>query len=54
MHPQLPFLGYGNPVDNDAIFRADAAGAGKVNLTKIAWMMPRVLPSDNALSLIHI
>ena len=34
--------------DNDAIFRADAADAGKVNLTKIAWMMPRVLPSDNA------
>ena len=34
--------------DNDAIFRADGVDAGKVNLTKIAWMMPRVLPSDNA------
>ena len=34
--------------DNDSIMRATAAGAGKVNLTKVAWMMPRVLPSDNA------
>ena len=34
--------------DNDAIIRNTAAGAGKVNLTKVAWMMPRVLPSDDA------
>ena len=34
--------------DNDAILRAANVDAGKVNLTKVAWMMPRVLPSDNA------
>ena len=34
--------------DNDAIIRATSVGAGKVNLTKVAWMMPRVLPSDTA------
>ena len=34
--------------DNDAILRGTDVAAGKVNLTKIAWMMPRVLPSDNA------
>ena len=32
--------------DNDAIFRADAVDAGKVKLTKISWMMPRILPND--------
>jgi len=32
--------------DNDAIFRAEAAGAGKVQLTKISWMMPKVQPND--------
>ena len=32
--------------DNDAIFRAGTVDAGKVNLTKIAWVMPRVIPSD--------
>lgn len=32
--------------DNDAIFRSTSANAGKVNLTKIAWLMPRVIPSD--------
>ena len=34
--------------DNDAIVRTTGAGAGKVNLTKVSWMMPRVLPSDKA------
>ena len=34
--------------DNDAILRAAGVTAGKVNLTKVAWMMPRVLPSDTA------
>ncbi len=34
--------------DNDAIIRATVAGAAKVNLTKVAWMMPRVLPSETA------
>ena len=34
--------------DNDAIIRTSTAAAGKVNLTKVAWMMPRVLPSDTA------
>ena len=33
--------------DNDAIIRGSAVAAGKVNLTKVAWMMPRVLPSDS-------
>lgn len=32
--------------DNDAIFKADAAGAGKINLTKLSWFMPTVVPSD--------
>ena len=32
--------------DNDAIFRAAAAAAGKVKLSKISWMMPKVQPSD--------
>ena len=34
--------------DNDAILRATGVKAGKVNLTKVAWLMPRVLPSDSA------
>ena len=34
--------------DNDAIIRGTTVAAGKVNLTKVAWMMPRVLPSDSA------
>ena len=33
--------------DNDAIIRDSAVSAGKVNLTKVAWMMPRVLPNDS-------
>jgi hypothetical protein len=33
--------------DNDAIIRAIGVKAAKVNLTKIAWLMPRVLPSDS-------
>ena len=32
--------------NHDAIFRTNAAGAGKVVLTKVAWVMPRVLPND--------
>ena len=32
--------------DNDAIFRAADADAGKVKLSKISWMMPKVQPSD--------
>jgi len=32
--------------DDVAIFRATAAGAGKVNLEKISLFMPHVLPSD--------
>ena len=34
--------------DADAIFRGAAADAGKVKLSKISWMMPRVLPNDEA------
>ena len=32
--------------DNDAIFRAAAADAGKVVLSKLSWYMPHVLPND--------
>lgn len=32
--------------DDDAIFRATAAGAGKVNVDKISLFMPHVIPSD--------
>src|SRR5688572_15465010 len=32
--------------DDDAIFRLAAAGAGKVNVSKISWFMPHVTPSD--------
>jgi len=30
----------------DAIFRANAADAGKVSLDKISWFVPHVLPAD--------
>jgi hypothetical protein len=32
--------------DDDAIFRDNAAGAGKVRLSKLSWFMPEVIPSD--------
>jgi len=32
--------------NDDAIFRANAADAGKVTLSKISLFMPHVLPSD--------
>ena len=32
--------------DDNAIFRANAADAGKVTIDKIAWFMPHVLPAD--------
>ena len=32
--------------DDDAIFRAAAAGGGKVSLDKISWCMPHVIPAD--------
>lgn len=32
--------------DDDAIFRTTAAGAGKVVLKNITWMMPKVEPND--------
>jgi len=34
--------------DNDAIFRAAVADAGKVVLSKLSWYMPHVLPNDQA------
>jgi len=34
--------------DNDAIFRAAAADAGKVVLSKLSWYLPHVLPNDQA------
>ena len=35
-----------NDDDDDAIFRANAADAGRVNLNKISWFMPHVMPAD--------
>ena len=32
--------------DDDAIFRANAAAAGKIKLSKISWFMPHVTPAD--------
>ena len=32
--------------DNGAIFRANAAAAGKIRLDKISWYMPHVMPAD--------
>ena len=32
--------------DDDAIFRGAAAGAGKVSLDKISWVMPHVISAD--------
>lgn len=32
--------------DNDAIFRAAGAAAGKCVLSKVSWLMPRVQPND--------
>ena len=32
--------------DNNAIFRANAADAGKITLSKISWFMPHVTPAD--------
>ena len=32
--------------DDDAIFRAAAAGAGTVILDKISWFMHHVMPAD--------
>ena len=32
--------------DNDAIFRVNAAGNGKIRLDKISWFMPHVMPAD--------
>ena len=32
--------------DNDALFRTAGAGAGKVVLSKLAWVVPIVQPND--------
>ena len=32
--------------DNDALFRTAAADAGKVVLSKLAWVVPIVQPND--------
>ena len=32
--------------DNDALFSTDAAGAGKLVLSKLAWVVPIVQPND--------
>ena len=32
--------------DDDEIFRGAAAGVGKVNLDKISWFMPHVIPAE--------
>ena len=30
---------------NDGIFRADGVAVGKINITRVTWWMPRILPS---------
>lgn len=35
-----------SPDDTNAIFKAAATALGKAKLSKISWMMPRVLPND--------
>ena len=35
--------------DNDALFRTATAGAGKVVLSKLAWVVPIVQPNDSVL-----
>ena len=30
---------------NDGIFRADGVAAGKIDITRVTWWMPRILPS---------
>ena len=32
--------------DNDSIFRANAIAIGKINIQRIRWFMPHVIPSD--------
>ena len=32
--------------DNDSIFRTNAAAVGKINIQRIRWFMPHVIPSD--------
>ena len=32
--------------DDDAIFRGAASSAGKVNVDKISWFMPHVIPAN--------
>ena len=32
--------------DNDSIFRANAIAVGKINIQRIRWFMPHVIPSD--------
>ena len=32
--------------DNDSIFRTNAAAIGKINIQRIRWFMPHVIPSD--------
>ena len=43
MQQRLTLTRTGN---DDAIFRANAADAAEINLTKIRWFMPHVTPSD--------
>ena len=43
MQQRLTLTRTGN---DDAIFRANAADAAEINLTKIRWFMPHVIPSD--------
>ena len=32
--------------DHDAIFKDNNAGAGKITLSKVSWLMPHVIPAD--------
>ena len=39
---------------NDAIFRDNAADAGKITSDKISWYMPHVMPADKEMELYEI
>ena len=32
--------------DNDSIFRTNAIAVGKINIQRIRWFIPHVIPSD--------
>lgn len=39
--------------DSDAIYREGGVGAGKINLSKLSWFMPKVVPSLERLKMLE-